>query len=76
MSPARAVEDLRWDVACTMAVYRFPRWLVHRLLDSRALSAPHVQRAADLMRRVRSAAQVKARFTQMVTGRGTFVHAN
>jgi hypothetical protein len=29
-----------------------------------------------MMRRLRSAAQVKARFTQMVTGRGMYVHAN
>jgi radical SAM superfamily enzyme YgiQ (UPF0313 family) len=70
LSAARPPEDLRWDVAYMMAVYRFPNWIVHRLLDSRVLSPRHVHRAAGVMRTVRSAAAVKVRFGRMVTGRG------
>jgi anaerobic magnesium-protoporphyrin IX monomethyl ester cyclase len=69
LSDVRTPEELRWDVAYMMAVYRFPKWLVHRLLDSRALSPRHVHQAARVMRRLRTAAAVKARFTYMVTGK-------
>jgi anaerobic magnesium-protoporphyrin IX monomethyl ester cyclase len=72
LSSARTPEDLRWDVAYLMAVYRMPAWLVNRLLDSPALAPRHVHRAASVMRRVRSTSRVKARFAYTVLGKIPF----
>jgi hypothetical protein len=56
----RSPEDLRWDVAYTMAVHGFPRWFVHRLLRSDLLPR-HIYRFVSMMRLVCKAARVKAR---------------
>lgn len=56
----RSPEDLRWDVAYTMAVHGFPRWFVHRLLRSELLPR-HIYRFVNMMRFVCKAARVKAR---------------
>ena len=75
LSPVRPPQDLRWDVAYTMAVYRFPRGLVHKLLDS-PLFARRVHLAAGFMRKLRSAAALKARIRYKVTGDFPFPSAS
>jgi hypothetical protein len=56
----RSTEDLRWDVAFTMAVHGFPRWFVYGLLRSDLLPR-HIHRFVALMRRVCAAARLKGR---------------
>jgi anaerobic magnesium-protoporphyrin IX monomethyl ester cyclase len=75
LSKVRSLDELRWDVAYMMAVYRFPGWLIHRLLDS-ALLAGQVHRTAGFMRRLRSAANLKARIRYKVSGDMPFPSAS
>jgi anaerobic magnesium-protoporphyrin IX monomethyl ester cyclase len=64
----RAPEDLKWDVAYTMAVHGVPRRVIFRLLDS-ALFKDNIHAFARLMRRVRAAARFKVRVTDALAGR-------
>jgi len=75
LSPVRPPADLRWDVAYTMAVYRFPAGLVHRFLDSQTFTR-RVHLAAGFMRKLRSAAALKARIRYKVTGDFPFPSAS
>ena len=71
LSPLRSIEDLRWDVAYMMAVYRFPRWLVEALVR-RPVFRRHIHRAAEGMRHLRTIAHWKARVAHRVTGQLIF----
>lgn len=64
----RSPEDLKWDVAYTMAVHGLPRWVIFRLLDS-ALFKDHIYAFARLMRQVRAASRFKMRLTDALAGR-------
>jgi radical SAM superfamily enzyme YgiQ (UPF0313 family) len=67
-SPLRTIDDLRWDVAYMMAVYRFPRRLVWWLVDSPLLTK-HIQGAVRFMKRVRKLTQLRDRVIHRLTGR-------
>ncbi len=71
LSPLRSIEDLRWDVAYMMAVYRFPRWLVEAMVR-RPVFRRHIHRAAEGMRHLRTMAHWKARVAHRLTGQLIF----
>ena len=75
LSAERPPEPLRWDVAYTMAVYRFPRWLIYRLLDGTSLLR-HGPRFAWFMRQLRSVAKVKARLAYRILKRTPVLSAS
>ena len=58
--PSRTPDELRWDVAYSLAVHGVPRALVTRLLDSPAY-AHNIRRFAGLARQLRAAARWKIR---------------
>jgi radical SAM superfamily enzyme YgiQ (UPF0313 family) len=67
LSPLRSLDDLRWDVAYMMAVYRFPRRVVHAFLRYSRLGR-HVHLTAEIMRRIRAVAHWKAQVIYRLTG--------
>jgi hypothetical protein len=75
LSPLRSLEDLRWDVAYMMAVYRFPRWAVNLFLDSSALGK-RVHLAAEMMRQIRKLTRFKAHVIYRLTGQLAFPSAS
>jgi len=68
LSPLRSLEALRWDVAYMMLVYRFPHALVRRLVDL-PLFRRRANRAAGLMRGLRTASHMRDRLIYNLTGR-------
>jgi radical SAM superfamily enzyme YgiQ (UPF0313 family) len=75
LSPLRSLEDLRWDVAYMMAVYRFPRWAVNFFLNSSALRQ-RVQLAAEMMRQIRNLTRLKSQIVYRITGQIAFPSAS
>ena len=59
----RMPEQLRWDVAYTLAVHGVPRAVLHRLLDS-PLFMKHLGRFAQMARGLRAASRWKGRFAR------------
>jgi hypothetical protein len=70
LESARTPEQLRWDVAYTLAGHGVPAALVHRLLDSPAF-VRHIETFANLTRRLRAAARWKTRLVDRLAGRLT-----
>jgi hypothetical protein len=68
LSPLRSMESLRWDVAYMMLVYRFPYPLVRKLVDL-PLFRTRANRAAGLMRGLRTASHMRDRLLYNLTGR-------
>lgn len=64
----RTPEQLRWDIAYSMAVHGFPRSLINRLLDSPAFTK-NIYVFARLMRQVREFSRHKARLLDRFAGR-------
>jgi hypothetical protein len=64
----RSPENLKWDVAYTMAVHGIPKSAILRFVRSRS-SLRHVYRAASMMRRLRDASRLKIRLTDQLRGR-------
>ncbi len=56
----RPPENLRWDIAYTMAVLGVPKAVVLRLINSRAFM-PNIQRVARLMRRLQDVSRWRMR---------------
>ena len=72
LTAQRAPEQLRWDVAYTMAVHGVPRAVLHRLLDGR-LFMQHLQRFARVARRMQATARWKDRVVDAAFGRPSFL---
>jgi anaerobic magnesium-protoporphyrin IX monomethyl ester cyclase len=68
LTALRTPEQLRWDIAYALAVHGVPRGVIHRLLDS-PLFPKHIQRFAQLARRVRALGQWRWRVTDRLSGR-------
>jgi radical SAM superfamily enzyme YgiQ (UPF0313 family) len=64
----RSPEQLRWDVAYTMAVHGVPRAVLHWLLDGR-LYMRHLHRFAGIARRMQAAGRSKDRVIDRLFGR-------
>jgi radical SAM superfamily enzyme YgiQ (UPF0313 family) len=75
LSPFRSIEDLRWDVAYMMAVYRFPRWLVTPLVG-KPFFRKHARSAAGMMRQLRSLAHWRAEMAYKLFGTMRFPSAS
>jgi hypothetical protein len=75
LSPLRSLEALRWDVAYMMLVYRFPYRLVRKLVDLPQFRR-RIDRAAGLMRGLRSASHMRDRIMYNLTGRIIFPSAS
>jgi radical SAM superfamily enzyme YgiQ (UPF0313 family) len=65
---ARAPEQLRWDIAYSMAVHGFPRALILRLVDSPAFTK-NIHFFARIMRQVRELSRRKSRLLDRFAGR-------
>jgi Radical SAM superfamily len=65
---SRSPEQLRWDVAFSMAVHGFPRQLIHRLLDSPSFTR-NIYGWAAWMRRIRNLSRRKLAWTDYFRGR-------
>lgn len=72
LETARTPEQLRWDIAYTLAVHGFPRALLLRLLDSPRFTE-HIGTFAAFTRRLRLAARWKARLVDRLAGRLTLL---
>jgi radical SAM superfamily enzyme YgiQ (UPF0313 family) len=68
----RTPEQLRWDVAYTLAVHGVPRRVVHRLLDSPRFMR-HLERFADAARGLRTVARWKDRMLGRLAGRPSLI---
>jgi len=66
--PSRSSDELRWDVAYSLAVHGVPRALVTRLLDSPAF-ARNIRRFARLTRQLRATARWKTEMVDRIVGR-------
>ena len=64
----RTPENLKWDVAYTMAVHGIPKSVIMRFVRSKRTEA-HVYRAASMMRALRDAARMKMRLVDRMRGR-------
>ena len=67
LTDARSAEQLRWDIAYTLAAHGVPGWLIHRLLDS-PLYDRHAQRFARLARGLHAIARWKSRTMGRLSG--------
>lgn len=65
---SRSPEQLRWDVAYAMAVHGFPRFFIHRLLDS-ASFMKNIYRWAAVMRHARTLSRRKMNLVDSLLGR-------
>jgi hypothetical protein len=64
----RSPEQLRWDVAYTLAVHGVPRRVLFRLLDSPAYTR-NIHRFAELARQVRRVSRWKIAIADRMSGR-------
>lgn len=64
----RLPEQVRWDIAYTLAVHGVPRVIVHRLLEGR-LFMRHLQHFARLARNMQAAARWRDRMVERLFGR-------
>src|SRR5262245_45327887 len=64
----RSPENLKWDIAYTMAVHGFPKRVIKRLIRSSAF-LPNVHRIAQALRRVGDVARWKTRTYDRLIGR-------
>jgi anaerobic magnesium-protoporphyrin IX monomethyl ester cyclase len=65
---SRSPEQLRWDVAYSMAVHGFPRHFIHRMLEKPSFNR-EVYRWAAWMRRIRSLSRRKMVLIDRLRGR-------
>jgi hypothetical protein len=72
LEAARSPEQLRWDIAYTLAVHGFPRALLLRLIDS-PLFTKNIDAFAKLARQLRVAARWKTRWVDRWVGRLTLL---